>query len=106
MNGKRHGLGEMKYDGESVYRGYWKNNLPSGKGVLCYLFDKDVERYCGNFKNGEIEGYGTLFYANGRKVIGKFENGELRGSALLEDELSGLHFGNANEKIFTNELTK
>ena len=42
MNGKRHGLGELKYDGELVYRGYWKKNVPEGKGMITQVFDESV----------------------------------------------------------------
>lgn len=33
-DGRRHGLGTLKIEGEVIYRGYWKNGVMEGKGML------------------------------------------------------------------------
>ena len=86
VSGKRHGLGEIRYNGDLVYRGYWNSDLIDGKGVLLFLPHPDIDKYCGSFRNGAINGYGTLVYGDGRRVIGKFTDGIPAGSSLLEDE--------------------
>ena len=40
-----------------------------------------------------MNGFGTLIYQDGRRVVGKFNKGILEGASLLEDEVNGVHFG-------------
>ena len=52
-----------------------------------------------------MNGFGTLIYQDGRRVVGKFDEGILEGASLLEDEINGVHFGHTKEREFTSELT-
>ncbi len=51
---KRHGIGLFITTPGAIYHGQWKNDQPSGQGVLTF---KEV-RYEGGFLNSEFHGYG------------------------------------------------
>ena len=41
LNGKRHGLGKQIWPDNSLYEGYWANDMANGKGRLIHS-DGDV----------------------------------------------------------------
>lgn len=55
-----------------IYKGFWKNNKPNGKGCLYFQEDEMIDNFCGMFINGEIHGYGAMKYKNGEKIRGFF----------------------------------
>lgn len=48
--------------------------MKHGKG---YLFFKTGNKYIGDFKKGEIYGYGAYFQADGKVFKGTWKHGEL-----------------------------
>lgn len=59
------------YINGDVYKGEWKNNCPTGYGVMNYI-NGDI--YKGNWKCGKKEGIGTHTFKNGIKLYGNYIN--------------------------------
>ena len=86
-----YGIYIYKQSGNYWYEenGDWKEGLFDGKGCLKY---NNKEEYCGNFKNGEIEGEGAFRNKNIKPVVGD----------LIElDEVNGI----ISNVIFTFFIT-
>ncbi len=60
VDGQKCGQGRMRYATGETYQGEWKNDLPNGKGVMCWT-DKN-ERYDGEWKDGKQHGHGEYFW--------------------------------------------
>lgn len=83
-NENANGYGEAKIyltkDIYRTYKGYWKNNLQHGKGIL-YMGQRD--KYEGDFVNGKWHGKGTLvcqdYIAYGYTYVGDFQNSNITG---------------------------
>ncbi|MFC1617510.1 NEL-type E3 ubiquitin ligase domain-containing protein, partial [Candidatus Margulisiibacteriota bacterium] len=58
-----------------------KNKIPHGKGRFVFIHDGvPVVHYDGEYKNGQKDGKGTLFYLNGNvEYEGGFKNGQKHG---------------------------
>jgi len=88
--GLRHGYGEITYSNSDVYKGFWANDKPEGRGV--YLW-KDSGRYEGDFLEGKLHGHGKRVYHSGNEYTGSFAEGKKRGNGLMKysngDEYSG-----------------
>lgn len=104
LNSQRHGKGKMTYSDGSVYDGpflygkksgangtityingdkyvgQWSNDYPNGKGK--YFF-KTRERFEGNFVNGEFDGEGTMYYADGAYYTGGWKKSKKHGTGML-----------------------
>ena len=64
-----------KYVGES------KGFVRHGQGT--YTWKESGTRYTGTWVNGEMEGKGTMTYADGSKYVGMFENGVEHGQGCF-----------------------
>ena len=69
--GKKHGYGISISKGKSkeYYKGQWKNNKISGKGIFDF---GDGGMYIGSFLDGERHGKGTLIERKGKKINSSF----------------------------------
>tara|TARA_B110000208_G_C11782200_1_gene434290 strand:- start:449 stop:1939 length:1491 start_codon:yes stop_codon:yes gene_type:complete len=68
------------YSEKYIYHGFWKNNLPHGKGFLNYLSPhKNIINYEGDFLNSIPNGNGKETYINNSYYIGNFKNGNKEG---------------------------
>ena len=99
---KFHGIGYYKYDdSKSFYKGDYKNNLKhgngnlvidninyngsfiddnkDGEGIQIITYNKKTERYEGEFKKNNYDGYGTIKYINNDTYDGKFKDGKKNG---------------------------
>jgi hypothetical protein len=77
--------GKPAYDPASIYaefRGVMKDGRPEGRGS--YL-DTTGIAYVGEWKNGVMEGQGTLTLANGDEYIGQFRDGKANGAGRYVD---------------------
>lgn len=92
LNGKRSGIGIMKYENQVIYQGEWEDDKFHGKGILFSFKDESISKFSGCFHQGNIEGFGTLQYLNGQKIRGKWMNEEIIGNAVIEDE-NGVYYG-------------
>ena len=66
LDGKYHGFGKLN-NIDWINGIVAKDDLESGK--KCWI------KYEGEFKDGEREGFGTIYYANGERFSGCFKTG-------------------------------
>jgi hypothetical protein len=65
-----------------TYSGNWNYNKMHGEGV----FTDDVGKYEGSFQGGYKNGYGQLYYNDGKIFRGYFDmNSPVKGELTLED---------------------
>ena len=85
VNGKPHGKGKLFYKEDDKYNrvsyeGDWVNGERSGNGTLIW---KSGEKYTGNWKNNNRDGYGTDYYPNGKIWYkGEWKNGKRDGKGV------------------------
>lgn len=81
-------------------------NCENGQGVMDY--GASVGKYEGEFKDGKREGFGIMYYADGRKWEGKWQKNAFKGGITTEipyhsvDELRAPGHSDKNE--FTDAL--
>jgi hypothetical protein len=114
LNGRPHGMGMMKYKGESkmTYDGDWVNGKTRGYGVIfaplktrCHaLFRSNGlaiitqctgKRYEGEIKAGCFEGQGTLWFNDGSKYTGSFKSDRTHGYGVLKMANGGRYEGHS-----------
>lgn len=83
INGKLNGKGYQYYNRELIYRGWFLEDKPHGKGTF---YKNNVIDQDGTWVNGSIyNGYGTIFYEDGTKYKGYAINGMRNGEGVLFD---------------------
>ena len=65
---------------EYNYEGYFHNDKKNGQGSIIYL--KQGRKYKGEFKNNEITGKGLLTYENNQTYQGELVNGKKEGKGV------------------------
>ena len=76
-------MAHIDYDDGSYYDGnVGYDGRPDGYGVF---YNINVGVYSGNFRNGEINGSGTLRYFDGSFLEGEFSDGEIHGNGRFVD---------------------
>ena len=73
------GEGEEETD-DYVYKGMFKNNVKEGKGKVFYK--KSGEKYTGEFKDNNINGYGKYQWSNKHIYEGNFVLGKMHGKGV------------------------
>ena len=69
----RHGKGRLtKQNGNIVYEGQWKMDLPNGWGKFCFF--QDHWTYEGYLVDGLFKGHGTIKYKDSVVYKGEFKN--------------------------------
>ena len=81
-NGKRHGLGVLKWADGSKYSGEWSDDHPCGFGVEKYA---DGSAYMGCFLQDLRHGYGEFEVSPGVSYCGQFEGGEMHGALYISE---------------------
>ena len=90
---KKNGFGIMDWVSDNErYTGVWENDNPNGVGSLVWLDNKGEtkvqrNRYSGQFLNGNREGLGVFYYANGSIYEGEFVSNKKHGYAVYTDEV-------------------
>ncbi|KAK9505547.1 hypothetical protein O3M35_009573 [Rhynocoris fuscipes] len=82
-NGARHGEGVLLWPNNDIYNGEWKNGLMDGNGsyiwksyqVLDWLTSPSQNCFVGKWRKGQRHGIGTLYLANGVKLIAEWKKG-------------------------------
>ncbi|XP_023218166.1 MORN repeat-containing protein 4 homolog [Centruroides sculpturatus] len=78
--GKREGIGYMKFPIGTVYVGHFENGFPSGLGVMRFA---DGARYEGEFLQGWFHGFGIFWRSDGMRFEGEFRGGKISGKGLI-----------------------
>lgn len=63
-----------KFKGYNVYHGVYSDNAINGFGMLVW---KNGDRYIGDFKENQLDGEGTIFKNNGKKIKSTWLSGKL-----------------------------
>ncbi|KAI4812298.1 hypothetical protein KUCAC02_023698 [Chaenocephalus aceratus] len=92
-NGRRHGVGQLKFQDGTCFSGQFENGLFHGSGVLLFT---DGSRYEGEFAHGKFQGTGVFSRCDGMKFEGEFKDGRL---LTFPD---GAHGVPRNEGLFQN----
>ncbi|KAL7535408.1 hypothetical protein ACHAWF_005158 [Thalassiosira exigua] len=74
--GKRHGDGELKWENGDVYRGKFKDGFIEGRGTICF---HDGTEYAGQWKRNRFHGEGTRRFNNGNVYSGNYDSGKRQG---------------------------
>ena len=94
-DGKKNGLGKMKFPSGDIYHGIWVNDTMHGEGTYMYA-NGDI--FSGIFDKGIKNGTGTYEYKSDKsQLVGAWAKGEITdGKWIFEDggEYCG-HFENA-----------
>jgi hypothetical protein len=104
LNGLKHGFGKLKKDQIEIFIGEWEEDFFNGEGVLLnplklndlqenpgnLLLPNQHEntwiKYEGEFKNGKMSGFGTIYFENGDKYRGYFKEGSAHGEGSYYKE--------------------
>ena len=70
------GVQDTEYPDGGKYEGEFKDGLLNGQGTLTF---PDGLKYEGEFKDGEEHGQGTVTLPDGTKYEGEFKDGEIIG---------------------------
>lgn len=84
LNGSRSGIGILKFgpNQKNSYKGYWKDDKKSSKGLLKDLTTGD--RYFGEFKANFKHGFG-FGISNSTLSIGHFDRDSITGPCIIAD---------------------
>ena len=74
------GKGIYFFDDGGYYRGDWKNGMMEGKGTLHM---PGQETYVGNFQYGKYSGYGIVDYPDGGRYEGEWKDDKRHGAGKL-----------------------
>jgi hypothetical protein len=105
LNGARHGKGTFTLLDDGKYVGEWINNLMHGTGVVTVYEDGPQTRgfeYSGEFKNGSIDGVGTLKYVNGEVYVGDFKEDKRNGIGVNVSENGEIQAGIFEDEVLTH----
>lgn len=105
--GLKHGFGILSKDDIEIFCGEWQLGRFNGDGILVNPYIKEETKnfsncindindikssaktwtkYEGEFKEGKISGFGTIYFANGDKFRGKFLNGSVFGEGTYHSK--------------------
>lgn len=73
--------GRGKATGNNSYKGFFLGGKPHGTGI--YVYSATGSRHEGEFRDGQPNGRGILYFLNGDRVDGQFRGGQLQGDGIL-----------------------
>ncbi len=73
------------------------------------VYDKDCNRYDGDWENGVMQGYGKLYLANGDFYSGKFVNnqivfGDFQNKAMVDSMANGFKSGEEKTILYRGDF--
>ena len=101
-NNLKEGYGILEYN-DLIYKGEFKNDFINGKGKMIYGKSSDYLEYNGDWKEGLFDGKGCLKYNNKEEYCGNFKNGEIEGEGAFRNKRNSLLYGHSWEKINNND---
>ena len=99
-NGKKNGLGLIKYCNGNLYDGNFRDGNFNGQG---YYVDLEVGKYTGNFENNLKDGEGELTLKDGIIYKGSFYENKFHGLGTITDIYNALTI---KAKFFNDELVE
>lgn len=74
FKGKMQGTGQL-FDSQNnlIYDGKWKDDHYEGSGRLMG-YDTDWTKYEGQFRCGKMQGFGQMWFRDGKRYKGQFRN--------------------------------
>jgi TolB-like protein len=85
------------------YVGEWKDGLLNGQGTLTF---SDGRKYVGEFKDGlPFNGQGTMTFPDGSKYVGEFKDGNFNGQGVLFKVNGEIQSGTWEKDRFGNVWT-
>lgn len=84
-DGELTGTGKLVYNDGRIYSGEVLNAKPHGIGELVFKTSSKMQKYVGQFENGEFSGNGEAWFA-GCYYSGDWENGKICGKGLLKTQ--------------------
>lgn len=82
QNGLPHGYG-TKISQKTTHSGWWKNGVPNGPGIKQHARQFKGLRFVGNWVDGFLDGFGSIYYTNGLVYHGNVNNGNREGFGRL-----------------------
>lgn len=74
-----HCQGELSWPSGEKYVGEWRNGNMNGQGTLTTANGN----YVGEFRNGKESGQGTYTFRNGKRYVGEWRDGKFNGQGIL-----------------------
>lgn len=98
------GQGEL-YDptGNLVYEGGWKDDHYEGRGRVMG-FGTDWVKYEGEFRCGKMEGFGEMWFYDGKRYKGQFRNDLPWGKGRMFGRNGDIQNGNWERGNFISEF--
>ena len=104
-NGVRNGKGTFTKLNGVKYVGEWINDAWHGTGVLTWpkgVSQKPGFEYSGDFKNGFLDGVGTLKFVNGVIYVGDFKENKRNGIGVNVSENGEIQAGIFENQVLTH----
>mgnify|MGYP003706012395 FL=1 len=104
-NGVRHGKGTFTKLNGVKYIGDWINDVWHGTGVWTYpegVSKTPGFEYSGDFKNGSLDGVGTLKFVNGAVYVGDFKEDKRNGIGVNISENGEIQAGIFEDEVLTH----
>lgn len=79
INEKRQGIGQNLFQNGITYRGFFKDDMMEGQGIL---IKNSRAIFQGNFIENKFDGFGKRVYDNGDIYKGQFKNGARHGTGI------------------------
>lgn len=88
VNGVPHGLGKMFWTDGSIFEGAFETDNVQGHGIKIWCIGKQDRNYVGEWKNGQMDGQGTMISVNKEtkwKMIyeGEWKNDQMDGQGTI-----------------------
>ena len=80
VDGKRQGLGLLRWTDRTEFCGSWNADVPDGSGVETY---EDGSWYAGGFKDDKRHGMGGYWTADGMVYLGQWQKGMRHGAGVI-----------------------
>uniref|UniRef100_A0A8C5PBD3 ALS2 C-terminal like n=2 Tax=Leptobrachium leishanense TaxID=445787 RepID=A0A8C5PBD3_9ANUR len=95
VNGAMLGYGICEFADESVYKGYFKDNMRHGYGVLENLASgSNPFKYTGNWYKDKMSGYGVWDSSHkGERYIGMWRNNQRQGHGIVLTHMGACYQG-------------
>lgn len=78
-----------KDEWKGVYEGSWKNDMKHGRGKMIYRAHKLYKEYCGDWSENKFDGKGKLTFKAGKVYEGEFKDGKMDGEGTIRYRKSG-----------------